>query len=402
MRVCPHVYVRICGVVILITIISIVIAKKKTLAISFFRLKMAYAFETTVTLAGGDLRTINLKAYLTPDRSWLRWELRRILPMCDYEEKSSRTKLCNRMKPWMDALGADAAAFGWNVADSLGIFANAARYRNDRVAEGVVDGQSVSSGDQEFWVSTPMLFNLLLFFSHLRKGNVRKSRINDIAAHLLKVTCPADVNLLSTSDHIGDNIRTMCQKDYDADTERCRCVGERLGLVGTLPRHTSNAEFVWNAIQCLAAEAPNCLAVRHLLGQVFALIGEAVANNVDAWGRKEVMRITLELKGPSGSKKRRLDEHMRAFVVSEAILEKRGSAPTVIARAHGLADGCAQVWTQNSFAEYLAANRLSNSVPGVHHIALDAATVGKPEKEFMLMHQAVFPSGANCVMPPKE
>ena len=95
---------------------------------------------------------------------------------------------------------------------------------------------------------------------------------------------------------------------------------------------------------------------------------------------------------------------MKKYIIQDAIQSGRGRTPSALMASFGYRNSpqLAAHWIEISLADSMAAGRLSLAVPGVHSICMDAAQMGKPFKDFLLIHQNKWPGDVNIVMAPKD
>ena len=79
-------------------------------------------------------------------------------------------------------------------------------------------------------------------------------------------------------------------------------------------------------------------------------------------------------------------------------------APGTLAASTNTSDNglVALRWVEQSLTHAWAASRLAFRIPGIHSIALDAAQLGKPFIDFVVIHQANLPENLSITMAPKD
>ena len=105
-------------------------------------------------------------------------------------------------------------------------------------------------------------------------------------------------------------------------------------------------------------------------------------------------------------KKRRVDPHVKKSVVEHAIQNGMTDKPAAIMKVMGLCENpCnADYWIKGHLAKVVAQCRYTFNVPGIMSYTMDAASIGKPCKEFLLIHQTKLGDGSDVhtTLPPKD
>ena len=97
---------------------------------------------------------------------------------------------------------------------------------------------------------------------------------------------------------------------------------------------------------------------------------------------------------------------MNKSVVEHAIQNGMTDKPAAIMKVMGLCGNpCnADYWVKGHLAKIVAQCRFKFNVPGIMSYTMDAASIGKPYKEFLLIHQTQLGDGSDVhtTLPPKD
>ena len=102
------------------------------------------------------------------------------------------------------------------------------------------------------------------------------------------------------------------------------------------------------------------------------------------------------------AKARSVDPHVKQWIVEASL--RSGEQPTALLATRSCSAGSASAgvqWVQEQMAAFQAAVRLSFAqVPGSLSLAMDAARIGKPGLEILLIAASDLSSQRHCVLPP--
>ena len=99
----------------------------------------------------------------------------------------------------------------------------------------------------------------------------------------------------------------------------------------------------------------------------------------------------------------RADAHVKQEIIRTGTQEGKARTASGLAAATGVGGATAAgKWQEEELAALQASARLTLAAPEIISIAADAGTVGKPSKDFLLMHLWAWPKRFSLVLPPQE
>ena len=265
------------------------------------------------------------------------------------------------------------------------------------------DDDEVVGYEDDYWVDTKMLLMLLLHWCRNRRGASLKAMVQQVAKHLLSLIFGAEVCSLSCINKTRGPHISLCRQGCYEDHELCTCLLSALQAILNLSSvgQTSGAAL-FDKLVTLADHAAECASVFSILAQAMESVADQIQDRKDTWGNFDLLRKELCLVGRSGEKRRRLDGPVKSQIVSAALMEGKAQRPSDVARVVGLSTSSSvDEWSEQAVMHQVASGYLSYLVPGIHSIAIDGAQIGKPFKDYLLIHHNRWPN-QNMVLPPKE
>lgn len=188
-----------------------------------------------VVLSSGKIAKAKLKAWL-PDRAsdLLRWERRRISPMCGYVNRSVGTQTCRRYREMKQFMAAFVEAGGLDITAEIGCWIRSAVSVSKTSSD---NNDAMEASEQEYWVSTRMMFFIMVNSMAHRREKEHRDNIREYLKEMMRKTLPAgemSLAVLRPPPEAKAACRTGCARDDDV----CSCMEDLLSIVndGELPQ----------------------------------------------------------------------------------------------------------------------------------------------------------------------
>ena len=344
--------------------------------------------QTGGLLQDGSRLELCLKAWAPREQAPLRWELRRLLPACGYD--LTKRLLHQRVKAQLPEWKQLFEHFLLDWKDHYGDSPNAALHKKQRL-----DDVDVASLEQEFWVSTVGMFVLLLQWSENRRSKEDQERSSLVMRLVLEKCVRAQTNLGMLE--ISAEIAQMCAAEPFQD-ERCACVQRFLSQ--SAAAEATWHEKIWRQLQELFA-ARKCAALATHMSDVLKALSLAVDERATEWG-EQAWQKGVHAAVPGPSKRRRIDPHVKAWVVQEAVQQGQQHSSSAAANALEPGVGAGQrQWREKEMSCVRAAMHLSFANPQSLSLCWDGMRLGNPAKEYLLAAVS-GPGNVHAVLPPQD
>ena len=168
-------------------------------------------------LPTGDWKDVALKAWSAIPGEPPKWELRRLAPACGYDNcklrdlakgQSTATRL---WQSWSADVGLE-----WNM--HYGASAASASQ-----AAAAVQNPEPAKAEQEYWLSTPGMLGMLLFWHSYRRESGHRQRVQAVSQWALQETVSPEIDF--QLQRIPADLAQRCQGEPDADG-MCKCAQE--------------------------------------------------------------------------------------------------------------------------------------------------------------------------------
>jgi hypothetical protein len=257
---------------------------------------------------------------------------------------------------------------------------------------------------EEFaWVSSPLLFALLLHSQQHRKGNPVRTYLSMLTPQLMTRFFPAACLVGFVVDQLSDAERLLCRKGCSDDGELCVCIEGAAVSIERLGDGTSAHRRLWDSVAAFDTCSPTCKACATVVGRALMFIGRAADAHQHVWATADVLKAPGLVVHTRGGKRQRMSTDVRRMLVQDEL--QGGRAPTCSALTTTLSIGArstAYRLVEKELAALQAASRLSNATPSTTAVCCDAAQIGKPSRDMLMIHMSCRGTGSHIVLPPKE
>jgi hypothetical protein len=156
----------------------------------------------------------------------------------------------------------------------------------------------------------------------------------------------------------------------------------------------------WQCLVRLLPCASKCGLAKHMVKCFVARVVKCMHSSLE---EKMVQipphRVAMKLSGPT--KRRRAPDTYRSFILQNIKKSVRGSNGKAVMKVDGYSSDRHYAWMQKEVSAYqYSCNRGAPTVEGVHGLWEDAAKLGKPAKEILLMIGESCRNRSGCVLPP--
>lgn len=333
------------------------------------------------TLPDGECVNVQWKAHSIgtrpqTDPESLRWEVRRFAPSLGFAETSKRklwTVIAENWSKWRSFI----LMCGFKMEEHCGRSKHALV---KQVAE--VSAEELAMAEQEYWVSTEALLCMLLHLPSHRRSLSERVRCTLVAKAFFVATLPP--GSLGDLCHwsVAAGAKAACQRFADSDNV-CECLQKCIGDPSLPDASTMPPQHFVHMKAMKLAQAFPCpaavVALKMLLERLAALI---VANHM-SWGDHEWHRGQHAIV-QGFAKKRRVDYHVKQYVVVESVQSGQLPSSSLAARGlAGVAPNSAVKWRGVEMSAYRAACLLSFCKDMSISLAVDASRLGRPAREVL-------------------
>ena len=349
-------------------------------------------------LQDGGVHDLGWKAWPgSGDGEKLRWELKRILHSAGYTCRSHRTKVCSIVRgqapQWVQML----RSFGWVADQCYGASMRALLPR-----PGEVNDDSFQRAEQEYWVTTKTVLALLLLWKSTRRDLSMRAQINAVASTFLQACAPVEACAVPSPQSASGAELAICEVGFDEQLGQCVCVSLYTADLEEVQQNDTPQVIFWHALLLLHRRR-ECPRIRQMLGNALASVATMIDASSKAWGSHDLLKSRCVVFRNGNGKRTRADPHVKEIALESAVKTRRATNTQGCLRAHLLADASqARRWREEALAALQAASRLTNAVPGIVSMCVDAAAIGNPAKELMLTLQCTWPRRETVVLPPQE
>ncbi|CAE7236830.1 unnamed protein product [Symbiodinium sp. CCMP2456] len=327
--------------------------------------------QTGGLLQDGSRLELCLKAWAPCQGAPLRWELRRLLPACGFDlaKRPLHQRLNAQKSDWQQLF--EHFLLDWK--DHYGDSANAALHKRQRL-----DDVDVASLEQEYWVSTAGMFVVLLQWSENRRSKEDQERSSLVMRLVLEKCLRAQTSLGMLE--IPAEIAQMCSAE-PLEGERCACV--RRFLAQSAVDEVAWHENILRKLQELFV-ARKCAALATHMSDVLKVLSLAVDERATEWG-EHAWQKGVHAAVPGPTRRRRIDPHVKAWVVQEAVQQGQQQSSSAAANALEPGVGAGQrQWREKEMSCVRAAMHLSFANPQSLSLCWDGMRLGNPAKEYLL------------------
>ena len=297
-----------------------------------------------------------------------------------------------RLKELRGKIGMWALAMGWPELEAYGEPVNALRRRD-------VEDEALAAAEQEAWFSTKLWCVALASFHLLRKSPADKFLVERVFAGFLEATLPATKATEVLSLAPPDDVLQRCLQEPFREGQ-CRCL---CGALSEARRAKSRGVFldVVALILVLRRTWP-CDTCQAWMALLAGIIAAAIDDNVEAWGDFTWVRTEAAMVQGCGSKRRRMDAHVKKYVVESAVKKLKASTPAAaVKQLESVPPSAAGRWVTEDMCQFRATLLLSFAEPGTVAVAFDMARLGKPAREYMMTLASMPRKEVHAVLAPQ-
>lgn len=347
------------------------------------------------TSRSGEQASFSWKAYTDAERpERLRWELRRMLTDVGYSTdnpKRASKHLTENWDRWCGYL--QRAGFDSNEFRCLS--------RKALVARGALEVEVCASA-QETWLSTEALMALMQAWATERRAIAIRERVDHTARLFVERTIPAeacgDFDAFAPPEHV----LVLCRAE-PRQNGMCACFVELLHGEGGPPDTSgcSPQAAIWARLKYLYV-GMQCASVRQWVRSLIVSLAGMVRSSMQDWGDFGWHQASdAVVRGKH--KARRIDEHLKVWVTQKSVTDGQMSTPAVAARVvDGGASSSSVRWVHTDMAAFQASLRLCfREPPSSMSLAMDAARIGMPGVEYLMICASDLQDKRHAVLPPQ-
>ena len=172
-------------------------------------------------------------------------------------------------------------------------------------------------------------------------------------------------------------------------------------VVGIGQPGVSPQQQVWTSMKELCRHLHSCGLAKHMLLCLLQMTVVSVERALDE-DFKEIRPHKVELKVRSGCTNRRAPDTFRHFIMRTVRMKGRGQNGKSAMKLDGYHASRHAAWLQKEVSAYLfACRRTFTARGGTYGIWEDAARLGNPAKEHLVMLGVSMQDGHGCVLPPQ-
>lgn len=336
------------------------------------------------TLPDGQHVSTSWKAHTPPGaggsaNSTFRWELRRVLRALGLVETKWRKMWAIINEGWVKW-----QAFGLMCGYVPGEHMGRSRHSLLKSAK-PVDAAEVDAAEQEFWDSTEILLCMVSCLLGTRRRVSDRDRATVVGARFFEATLQvADVEALAMWD-IPPHAMEKCNKGNDA-YGLCECLQPALADPGLSQSADMAPQLFMHRKAMALARALPCNAAAAALRIVVDELAAAIHNSVDTWAEGDWPRgENAIVLSESSQKKRRVDFHVRQYVVSSALEDGRQASCSQVFRSlAGVAQNSPVKWRGVEMSAYRATTMAAFNPNMTVSLAVDGSRLGRPAKEVLV------------------
>ena len=323
----------------------------------------------------------------------LRWELRRIVPACGFLKKTNRglwRVLADNWAKWQGLL----------LSVGLQHDLHMGRSRHALMLSKTIPEEALLDAEQESWISTTGLLCILVLWPATRRSLHDKEQVKCVSKAFLSEVLLPEQACHHAAWAVPEACSHHCQQGVVIDG-LCECLQQaRIWCESASAEDTCPQRLVWNRLDALA-NVVYCPAAKALLREVAEQLATCIAESAPCWGDFDWHRSQHAIMhGPS--KKRRVDFHVKQYVVTDALqsAKHKTSMQAVGALSHtSKSSGCK--WKSAEMSAYRASSQLTFRSGLTLSIAVDATRLGRPARHVLAGVVSCSSLDRHAVLPPQ-
>lgn len=348
---------------------------------------------------GGGIGTFSWKA-VNMDHTEVLWEL--TSPLHDLHSgvySKSTFEVHHFLRRNRDILSANLAQLGEEYAFHF-VPSRLAKLRRRRLQQDVADEAAGPVASRAEWSSSSLgLLVLLLWFIMGRRVAKERKAAHKLALAFLTKALPEAWNIRDRLEELLQDFVGVCQAQ-PMTNGRCCHVSSLVEAFSECAGAVSQeaALLILVCIQSKVVSQCPCIQRLHmeLVGELAELIDLAILG-----GRFQVSGAELA-PNPSDRKRSRTDEHFKDFIIREAVTLKMAKTGRSMLRAGAKVDpSLATKWEAEAMLHYMAASLRVMRGSAQVGVAEDAARLGDPPEETLLLLVWSQTSDTTTIAPPQ-
>ena len=253
-------------------------------------------------------------------------------------------------------------------------------------------------------MSTVGQFCVALFWLDYKRSPDDKDQLRRGMVQLLKMCAlAADVPSISVKG-MSDDWRASCRRgaaEGTSDDERCICCCHLEVALAAVPPCDAPQERCWHELEAMW-QFLDCPAVQKMFVVAVVRLAAAVDDNVETWGSFDLSKSEGIVATNSHGRRMRIDPHLKAMVIENAIREGRAATGSQFIKHLKLGDmNLAVRWVDDKLTALQAECHLRFRNPFIVSWAMDAGVIGKPARDFLVAVQWAWPQQCSTVLPPQ-
>lgn len=319
----------------------------------------------------------------------LKWEFKWFLSDCGYEDKGKMRAwrhLHDNWNRWKTAL----TTFGFDVSSCMG---------RSRHAVSKTPGaeQDLQNCEQDHWILTGALIALLAWWAQYRRQLDVKERVSLLG----RLFCERALPAASALEHCflcpPAASLVKCKKEPVIEG-RCACMQHfsqsAAPLVGCSPQHTFFLKLRH------LTKGLFCEAIRDWVMSTIAAAAAAIDEDTASWADWD-WQTTSAAQIMSGNKKRRIDYHLKKYVLQVVVEDGKCKTSARGVRLAGCDPAQGVRWVHEEASAYRASTWLTFSKSLQISLAVDASRIGKPAKDYLVAAISDVQRNLHGVLPPQ-
>lgn len=328
-------------------------------------------------------------------RVGLRWELRRVLPMCAFRETPKR-KLWDIISDCWHGFQTIILLVGFALQVHIG------RSKHALLKQASVTAAELAGAEQENWVSTAGLLCLLAAWPSRRKTIPERKCCESVGRAFFEATLPIDGVAPLVRREIPNDAARLCDVAKDRHG-LCMCLRKSTAPLHRLREpHTypSPQAFLYAKMVWLTSALP-CEAARASLCDLTCRLSDLIEEGHHQWGDHSWHRGG-DATVMGFSKRRRVDFHVKQFVVHDSVQLGEQASCAQAARAVVGASSCAAVkWRSSEMSSYRAATLMAFDKDSSISVTVDATRLGRPARDVLAGFVYSVGKGVGAALPPQ-
>ena len=183
------------------------------------------------------------------------------------------------------------------------------------------------------------------------------------------------------------------------------CISGALNGIEAINAPVDAWSHLWAQLVALWEPSTACLTAADLLGKAIMQVTKLIEDNAEQWAREDFLKAEGLLRTAPSGKRARTASYVRKAVLEEQLQAGKANKASSIVKVLALGERDSVIrWGAKALADMQAAARLSFSIPAVVSWCLDAAQIGKPHRDLLLICQTcpLVQQHGHCILPPQE